>query len=108
MMVVAGGSGGLLALVSLSIQVMSCMSCSGDEGSPSANAGDGGGNVADGGSSGDDGGRILPPPPPPPIAITSCVAGKGKDYQVGDGAGQLASLDLVPWESLAPGDTVRI
>ncbi len=84
-----------------------------------ANAGDGdGGNVADGGASrdgggagddsggsGDDGGMM----PPPPVAITSCVAsGKGKDYQVGSGAGQIASLDLVPWESLAPGDTVRI
>jgi hypothetical protein len=27
---------------------------------------------------------------------------------VGPGAGQLASLDLVPWESLGPGDTVRV
>ena len=33
---------------------------------------------------------------------------KGKDYQVGDGDGQLASLAEVPWEDLAPGDTVRI
>jgi hypothetical protein len=38
-----------------------------------------------------------------------CVpSGSGTDYQVGPGAGQLASLDLVPWESLGPGDTVRI
>jgi hypothetical protein len=33
---------------------------------------------------------------------------KGKDYQVGDGADQLKSLAEVPWEDLAPGDTVRI
>lgn len=32
----------------------------------------------------------------------------GKDYQVGDGPGQLPSLDRVPWEDLGPGDTVRI
>lgn len=59
---------------------------------------------------------VTPPPPvdPPPVVTTdilglgACVAGKGKDYQVGPGAGQLASLDLVPWESLAAGDTVRI
>ncbi|MBD9468356.1 hypothetical protein [Pseudoxanthomonas sp. PXM01] len=35
-------------------------------------------------------------------------SGKGKDYQVGQGQGRLASLDLVPWEKLAAGDTVRI
>ncbi len=40
--------------------------------------------------------------------MTECVAGSGHDYQVGPNAGQLASLNLVPWESLAPGDTVRI
>jgi hypothetical protein len=32
----------------------------------------------------------------------------GRDIQVGSAAGQLASLDLVPWESLQAGDTVRI
>lgn len=32
----------------------------------------------------------------------------GTDYQVGPNAGQLASLDLVPWERLVAGDTVRI
>jgi hypothetical protein len=36
------------------------------------------------------------------------VAGTGHDYQVGPNSGQLASLDVVPWESLAAGDTVRI
>jgi hypothetical protein len=46
----------------------------------------------------------IPPPPPSP----ACVAGSGHDYQVGPGAGQLATLDLVPWENLAAGDTVRI
>lgn len=40
--------------------------------------------------------------------VDDCVPGKGKDYQVGPGTGQLASLDLVPWEKLAAGDTVRI
>jgi hypothetical protein len=35
-------------------------------------------------------------------------SGKGKDYQVGTGTGQLASLDLVPWDKLVAGDTVRI
>ncbi|KGM39382.1 hypothetical protein JY96_03350 [Aquabacterium sp. NJ1] len=39
----------------------------------------------------------------------ACVAsGKGTDYQVGPGTGQLASLNLVPWEKLTAGDTVRI
>jgi hypothetical protein len=40
--------------------------------------------------------------------ITDCVAGSGTDYQVGPNNGQLASLDLVPWENLEAGDTVRI
>ena len=41
--------------------------------------------------------------------VGACVAsGKGKDYQVGPASGQYASLDLVPWQSLAAGDTVRI
>ena len=35
-------------------------------------------------------------------------SGKGTDYQVGGGVGQIASLDLVPWEKLVAGDTVRI
>lgn len=51
-------------------------------------------------------------PPPPPSAIPNvapCVPSeKGKDYQVGDGDGQLGSLAEVPWEDIAPGDTVRI
>lgn len=38
----------------------------------------------------------------------SCVPGPGKDYQVGPGAAQLATLDLVPWDKLTAGDTVRI
>ncbi len=41
--------------------------------------------------------------------MATCEAsGKGTDYQVGPGAGQLASLDAVPWERLKAGDTVRI
>lgn len=35
-------------------------------------------------------------------------SGKGTDYQVGPNVGQLASLDLVPWDKLIAGDTVRI
>ncbi len=92
---------------------IACGACGDDAPAPGANVGDGdGGNVADGGVGGDDGGStggdggVMPPPPPVPL--TSCVAGTGKDYQVGSGAGQLATLDLVPWENLAPGDTVRI
>lgn len=52
------------------------------------------------------------PTPTPPSAsvqvVPPCVAGAGRDFQVGPGAGQLASLDQVPWESLKAGDTVRI
>ena len=43
--------------------------------------------------------------------VDACLpSGKGKDYQVGPDAasGQLATLDLVPWDKLAAGDTVRI
>ncbi len=58
-----------------------------------------------------------PTPTPAPAPATGsavqvvgdCVAsGKGTDYQVGPGTGQLASLDLVPWDKLVAGDTVRI
>lgn len=45
----------------------------------------------------------------PPIAATSaCARGSGRDYQVGPGAGQLATIGEVPWNSLGAGDTVRI
>lgn len=41
--------------------------------------------------------------------LPPCVAdATGRDFQVGPAAGQLASLDLVPWEDLEAGDTVRI
>lgn len=44
-----------------------------------------------------------------PAAMAPCLpSGSGIDYQVGSGAGQLASINLVPWERLAAGDTVRI
>jgi hypothetical protein len=40
---------------------------------------------------------------------SDCTAsGQGQDFEVGPGAGQLASLDDVPWESLMAGATVRI
>lgn len=43
------------------------------------------------------------------VKIDPCLpSGLGKDYQVGPNSGQIASLDLVPWENLAAGDTVRI
>ena len=53
-----------------------------------------------------------PPPAPTPspgLQLTACApSGQGTDYQVGPGAGQLAAIQLVPWESLKAGDTVRI
>ena len=43
------------------------------------------------------------------LNVDACLpTGQGHDYQVGTGAGQLTSLEQVPWELLAPGDTVRI
>lgn len=45
---------------------------------------------------------------PPVTALPPCVPGGGTDYQVGPGAGQLASLAMVPWNKLSAGDTVRI
>ena len=49
-----------------------------------------------------------PNPPPTVLALAPCVAsGSGTDYQVGDGKPYTA-LEQVPWESLGPGDTVRI
>ena len=56
---------------------------------------------------------VVAPPPAstiaPLVSVDACLpSGKGKDYQVGDQPGQLASLEAVPWDSLAAGDTVRI
>lgn len=52
----------------------------------------------------------LPTPTALPLLnVTACLpSGQGRDFQVGPGAGQLASLALVPWATLAAGDTVRI
>jgi len=51
-------------------------------------------------------------PPAPPAAmptVAPCLPSeKGTDYQVGEEGGQLRTLADVPWEELAPGDTVRI
>jgi hypothetical protein len=45
---------------------------------------------------------------PPSVMLTACLAsGLGIDYQVGPGK-PYTSLDMVPWESLKAGDTVRI
>ena len=46
-------------------------------------------------------------PAPAPSSSTSCVKGTGTDYVVGQGQ-PYTTLDLVPWESLKAGDTVRI
>lgn len=41
--------------------------------------------------------------------VSACLpSGVGTDYQVGPGAGQLATLAQVPWDKLVAGDTVRI
>jgi hypothetical protein len=51
----------------------------------------------------------LPVPAPTAPGLAACVpSGLGTDYQVGPNAGQLSSLDQVPWESLTAGDTVRV
>lgn len=43
------------------------------------------------------------------LGLTPCEPSYlGTDYQVGPASNQLAHLDLVPWENLMPGDTVRI
>ena len=53
----------------------------------------------------------LPPWIPPaiePVRLTPCVAsGKGRDITVGPGKTH-AEVTQVPWETLGPGDTVRI
>ena len=47
--------------------------------------------------------------PQEPLRLTACEpSGNGRDYVVGPGAGQLPSLDRVPWDRLDAGDTVRI
>ncbi|AKJ29904.1 hypothetical protein [Caldimonas brevitalea] len=46
---------------------------------------------------------------PPQLSLTACLpSGKGRDYQVGPGSGQIANLEQVPWEKLTAGDTVRV
>ncbi|MEY4765822.1 MAG: hypothetical protein RI907_2495 [Pseudomonadota bacterium] len=68
---------------------------------------------------GGGGGGDSPAPTPAPLAEATQVAptpwgdacvpsGLGRDFQVGPGAGQLATLADVPWDTLAAGDTVRI
>jgi hypothetical protein len=47
-------------------------------------------------------------PPNLKVACDAPAAGQGRDFQVGSDAGQLANINDVPWESLEPGDTVRI
>lgn len=74
-----------------------------DPGSTSNNSGS---NSGPGSGSTDTSTTVAPAVLP---SLRACQpSGLGHDYQVGDGSGQIASLDQVPWESLAPGDTVRI
>jgi hypothetical protein len=74
---------------------------SGDGGSGSTgNAGSTGSGSTGSGSTGSGGGVT-------PAIRGECVAGSGTDYQVGDGQ-PYASLDDVPWNTLGPGDTVRL
>ena len=42
------------------------------------------------------------------VAASAVPAASATDYNVGDGAGMLAAISNVPWESLAPGDRVLI
>lgn len=81
-------------------------------GTGQSGTGTGTGQSSPTGSSGTTGtiGTATPAPAPLPLLnLTACLpSGQGRDYQVGPDAGQLASLELVPWASLAAGDTVRI
>jgi hypothetical protein len=100
----------------MTLGALAASACGGDDstgnGTGNNNNNNNNNNNADGGgvTPGTDGGvgPGQPPPPPPNTNLTACMPGTGKDYQVGPGSGQIASLDLVPWESLAAGDTVRI
>lgn len=99
------------------LSLLAAVACGGDDapgGTPSTNPNGTDGGTSDGaiangdGAVGDDGGVVgNDGSTPPPVTVTTCVPGTGKDYQVGPGAGQIASIDLVPWEKLAAGDTVR-
>ncbi len=49
------------------------------------------------------------PAPTTSSVTTACLpSGQGVDYQVGPNAGQIPTLDQVPWEKVTAGDTVRI
>jgi hypothetical protein len=80
-----------VALVALSsLSIASASGCHGGGGGAGGAGGGGGGNTQ------------------PPQAFTCEHAGSvGKDYEVGPGAAY-ATLGAVPWESLGPGDSVRI
>jgi hypothetical protein len=68
----------------------------------------GAGGAGAGSASLDDPPAPTPAPPSPVLALAPCApSGLGVDYQVGDGK-LYTALDQVPWESLGPGDTVRI
>ncbi len=79
-------------------------------GADSGNTGSDAGTVgSDAGTVGSDAGVASDAVAPPPNAnLPPCVPGSGTDYQVGPGAGQLASIAQVPWNHLVAGDTVRI
>jgi hypothetical protein len=69
---------------------------------------------ADGGSNGGDG-SVFTGAGQAPVAVDCTHRGSGRDIQVGNPSGATAGHELavatlgeVPWESLEPGDTVRI
>ncbi len=74
-----------------------------------------GGSGGGGGGVGGGGGGVFLGGGQAPIAVDCVHHGSGTDFQVGnpevdtgDGVVQVATIGEVPWESLAPGDTVRI
>src|SRR5689334_1806853 len=83
-----------------------CANPAGSGGTSGSGASSGNGGTGGMGGIGGVGGATVLPNLAPDLA--PCEPGTGTDYEVGEGGGQIASLDLVPWESLGPGDTVRI
>lgn len=91
-----------------STDILDSSSAGKNESSTGASQGEGGSSGGDtssstgnGGSTGAGGEHVTP-------AIEgNCEPGTGTDYEVGDGQ-PFTSLDDVPWNTLGPGDTVRI
>lgn len=103
--------------LAIALALTACGGGSGDAASPALPGivtGNPGGNLNGTTTSGNNGGTSpssqppAPAPDPAALGIAACAPAGGHDYQVGPGAGQLAHIQDVPWESLQPGDTVRI